>query len=161
MKEKHDNRVLSKDFRDFLECLTKRKVKYLIIGGYAVGAYGYARATNDLDIFIDISDDNVKKLKQACIDFGIPENQISNELFTSDRIIKIGDEPFKIELIKQLSRFSFSEVYAHKTTKEIDGLEVVLLSIEDLILSKKAAARPMDLADLEVLEKIRNKISRD
>jgi len=157
MKNQQDNRVLAEDFRDFLECLALRDVKYLIVGGYAVGAYGFVRATNDLDVFIDISEDNIVKLKQACVDFGIPESQLSNELFTSERIIKIGDEPFKIELIKKLSRFSFKEVYDRKTVKEVDGMKVAILSIEDLILSKKAAARPMDLADLEALEKLRNK----
>ena len=157
MRMKKDNRILSEDFRVFLECLISNNVKYLIVGGYALGAYGYARATNDLDIYIDTSEENVSKLIRACIEFGIPESQLTKDIFVSERVIKIGEEPLKIELIKHLSRFSFEEAYNQKSTRIIDGIEVTLLGIDHLILTKKTAARSQDLVDVEVLEKIRNK----
>jgi len=64
---------LHPDFKDFLRLLNSHGVKYLVVGGYAVGYYGYPRATGDMDIWIAVSEVNAEKTAQALRDFGMPE----------------------------------------------------------------------------------------
>jgi len=54
--------LLPPDFKEFLQLLNDHQVDYLLIGGYAVGYYGYPRATGDMDIWVAIHPDNAEKL---------------------------------------------------------------------------------------------------
>ena len=58
-----EKRQLPDDFKEFLNLLNKNKVKYLLLGGWAVGIYGAPRATADMDIFISVDDTNLEKLR--------------------------------------------------------------------------------------------------
>lgn len=97
-----NNRKLASDFSDFITCLNRHSVEYLLIGGYAVGVYDHIRATNDLDIFVNATEDNAQKILRACIDFGIPSDQLFPEQFKVSKMVRIGDLPFRIELLKKL-----------------------------------------------------------
>jgi hypothetical protein len=61
---------LHPDFKDFLRLLSSHNVKYLLVGGYAVGYHGYPRATGDMDIWIEMSKPNSKKIAATFRDFG-------------------------------------------------------------------------------------------
>ena len=61
---------LPHDFKEFLKLLNENQVKYLLIGGYAVGYHGYPRATADMDIWIAIHPQNAKKIVTALREFG-------------------------------------------------------------------------------------------
>ena len=67
----NQNNVFPSHFRDFVEALNNNKVEYLLIGGYALGAYGHIRSTGDLDIFINATEENADKAISACADYGI------------------------------------------------------------------------------------------
>ncbi len=62
--------ALARDFKEFLKLLNSNSVEYLLIGGYAVGIYGHIRATNDLDIWVNISPDNAAKIERSLREFG-------------------------------------------------------------------------------------------
>lgn len=64
--------LFNPDFLDFLELLNKHKVRFLLVGGYAVILHGYVRSTGDLDLWIDKTPDNYNKLKKVYLDFGAP-----------------------------------------------------------------------------------------
>ncbi|MGK7390320.1 MAG: hypothetical protein ACNS60_08210 [Candidatus Cyclobacteriaceae bacterium M2_1C_046] len=151
------NNLLPEDFREFIHQLNDKQVKYLIIGGYAMGVYGHIRATKDLDIFIDTSDENVLKLKQACIAFQIPEEQISLRMFQIPQIVDIGDEPFKIEILKKLDVIDFNYAYERRNIIYIENLELSIASIDDMIHLKEAAIKERnesrDQEDLGFLKK--------
>ena len=70
-----------KDFREFLQLLNSKEVEYLVIGGYAVGYYGYPRATDDLDIWISIRDKNARKMVDALKEFGFDIPELNKEMF--------------------------------------------------------------------------------
>jgi len=63
---------LPEEFKEFIKCLNSNNVKYLLIGGWAVGIYGHPRATKDIDIFVSVDKDNLKKLQKTFLDFGVP-----------------------------------------------------------------------------------------
>lgn len=127
-------------------------VEYLLVGGYAVGYYGYPRATGDMDVWIARTRDNAERTARALRQFGFSAETVSPELFLEEgRIVRMGMPPVRIELITGVSGVEFDECYAHRKVDIIDGVEVSLISLEHLKLNKKAAGRAKDLDDLENL----------
>lgn len=149
------NNVLPEDFREFIYYLNEFNVEYLIIGGYAVGAYGHIRATKDLDVFINPTKENAQKLTEVCIAFKIPKDQLKIEMFQLPAVVDIGDEPFKIELLKKLDVIDFDLAFKRANRIKVDDLIINVISLDDLILLKKAALNdrnePRDKEDLEFL----------
>jgi predicted nucleotidyltransferase len=146
---------LDKDFREFIGLLNEHKVKYLVIGGYAVNFHGYPRYTKDIDFWLWMTDENIKKLINAIKDFGFGSlNLVVEDFMTPENIIQLGYEPLRIDLLMDVDGVSFEECYNRRTETKLDGTMVNFLSIQDLITAKKKAGRLQDLADAEQLEKI-------
>lgn len=144
--------ILPKDFRDFLKLLSSKKIKYLLIGGYAVGYYGYPRATADMDIWIAISKENAKKIIEAINDFGINTPDLNESVFLEPgKIIRMGYPPIRIEVLTEISGVNFEQCYGRRKETKIDGIKVKIISFEDLLKNKKASGRYKDLNDLENL----------
>ena len=90
---------LPKDFKEFLRLLNVNGVRYLLIGGYAVGFHGYPHATNDIDIFVARDAENARRLVKSLIDFGFETDEFSVKLFMQKKsIVRVGVEPLKIEI---------------------------------------------------------------
>ena len=143
---------LEKDFKEFLKSLNANGVKYLLIGGYAVGYHGYPRATNDIDIFVAKDLENAERLVKSLADFGFGTSQLSTELFTEEKsVVRMGVEPVKIEIANFISGVEFKEAYRDKIVGVIDEVEIDLISLHYLKINKKASGRYKDLNDLEHL----------
>ena len=61
---------LDQDFKEFIELLNAHKVRYMVVGGYAVAYHGYLRFTGDIDIWVEVSSANAAMLVQVMRDFG-------------------------------------------------------------------------------------------
>jgi len=143
---------LPRDFRDFLRLLGAHEVRYLLIGGYAVGYHGYPRATADMDIWVSRTDENAAKLVSVLEEFGFRDAASVSQAFTqSDQVIRMGVPPLRIELVTTISGVDFDACYAGRIESVIDEVRVNILSLPDLKRNKKAAGRAKDLADLEEL----------
>jgi len=91
---------LPPDFKEFLSLLNSKNVKYLLIGGYAVGYHGYPRATNDLDIWIAIHPDNAEQMVVVLREFGFDTPELSVEPFLKEKsIVRMGIPPMRIEIL--------------------------------------------------------------
>jgi hypothetical protein len=124
----------------------------LLIGGYAVGYYGYPRATADMDVWIEILSDNAQKIIKVLKEFGFESPELKPELFLEkNKIIRMGLPPFRIEVLTTISGVNFDECYKEREQITIDGIRVDLISLKHLKLNKKAAGRYKDLNDLEHL----------
>lgn len=145
--------LLPADFKEFLKLLNSRQVEYLLIGGYAVGYYGYPRATADIDIWIAIDPENARKVAGVIREFfGSDVEAATTELFLQEKkIARMGVPPFRIEILTTISGVDFSECYAERVVDQIDGIDVNLISLKHLKANKKASARLKDLSDLEHL----------
>lgn len=144
--------LLPPDFKDFLKLLNSNKVEYLLIGGYAVGYYGYSRATADMDIWVAIHPDNAAKLVDVLREFGFGVEELSVELFLAENnVIRMGVPPFRLEVLTSISGVGFEECYRERTIDILDGVEVSLISLKHLKANKKASGRLKDLSDLEYL----------
>ncbi len=140
---------LPPDFKEFLRLLNSKEVEYLIVGGYAVGYYGFPRATGDIDIWIAISATNAEKTVNALKEFGFLVPGLSTELFLEpDRIVRMGMPPFRIEILTSISGVEFNECYLKRTNAVLDTVPVSLIDIDNLKLNKQASGRPKDLNDL-------------
>lgn len=145
--------TLPPDFKEFLKFLKEYDVRYLLIGGYAVGYHGYARATEDMDIWVAIHPDNADRLISALNAFGFEHPDINRELFLQEKnIIRMGHPPMRLEISMSISGVDFDECYQTRIVDELDGVEVDLIDLEHLKKNKKASGRPKDIADLEELQ---------
>jgi len=145
--------LLPEDFKEFLKLLNENQVKYLVVGGIAVGLHGYPRATGDMDIWVDNSNFNAELLTKVCREFGFTDPELAPELFRqSDTIIRMGVPPLRIEMMTSLTGLNFSECYSLRVLKKADGLEVPVIDIENLLKNKRIIRRNKDLDDIEKLE---------
>ena len=93
---------LHPDFKDFLRLLSSHNVRYLLVGGYAVGYHGYPRATGDMDIWIEMSESNSKKITSVFRDFGMPDEAISESLFLESPDLGQGRREVEVECARVL-----------------------------------------------------------
>ena len=144
--------TLPPDFKEFLKLLKEHDVRYLLIGGYAVGYHGYARATEDMDIWVAIHPDNAQKLVTAMKAFGLDDPNLTPELFLQKpKIIRMGFPPLRLEITTSISGVEFEECYQAKIVDLFDGIEVNVIDLENLKKNKKASGRTKDIADVEQL----------
>jgi predicted nucleotidyltransferase len=145
---------LPQDFKEFLKLLNEKGVDYLLIGGYAVGYYGYPRTTADLDVWIAISPGNAHKMVDVIRQFGMSSPDLTADLFQHPgNIIRMGVAPVRIEVLNEIDGVSFPTCFKNRRSAVIDGLPVNLISLRHLRINKKAAGRHKDLDDLEHLPK--------
>jgi hypothetical protein len=144
--------TLPPDFKEFLKLLNEHDVQYLLIGGYAVAYYGYARATEDMDIWIAINSDNAQKMVTVLKEFGFEQSVLTPDLFLqSPKIIRLGLPPVRLEITTSISGVEFSKCYSDRVIDELDGVQISFIDLHNLKKNKKASGRPKDLADLEQL----------
>ena len=140
------------DFKEFLKLLNAHQVEYLLIGGYAVGYYGYPRATADMDIWIASNPTNAEKIITALKEFGFSPPDLSAKLFLKEwQIVRMGVPPVRIEIATTISGVNFGDCFAQRVVAQLDGVETNLISLSHLKMNKKASARHQDIADLEHL----------
>ena len=143
---------LPADFRDFLKLLNFHQVEYLLVGGYAVCYHGYYRNTVDIDFWIAVNPQNAARLSALIREFGFNVPELSDELFLQKgKIIRMGIEPIRIEILTEISGCEFSECYPRRVQATLDGLSVDIISLRDLIKNKLSAGRLKDLNDAQKL----------
>ncbi len=146
--------MLPKPFREFIGLLEKNRVKYLVVGGYAVSVHGYPSYTGDLNIFIAIDSRNSCAILKTFHDFGFTDLEIDeSDFLVADTIVEIGRGPLKIQVMNEISGVSFEEAESTKIWVPVDGMEVPFISIEMLIKNKLSTTRDKDRVDAEILKK--------
>ena len=147
--------IFNLDFRDFISSLNKHEVKYVLVGGYSVILHGYSRTTGDMDLWVERTEENYFKIKNAFEDFGMPVFDMTKENFLHHSVWDVftfGIPPVAIDLMIKLEGFNFEEVYERSVTFNDDKLEIRVIHKNDLIAAKQKAGRSKDLDDLENLK---------
>ena len=110
-------RMLSKDFKEFVELLNSHGVEYLVVGGYAVAMHGRPRHTGDLDVWVRRSPENAAKLIAVLRDFGFGELGLKAEDFLKrEQVVQLGYPPLRIDLLTEIDGVTFVECYQNKKT---------------------------------------------
>jgi hypothetical protein len=144
---------ISPDFREFIACANARDVRFLVVGGYAVAYHGHPRYTKDLDVWVEPTAENARRLLNALEDFGFGALDLQvDDFLEPDQVVQLGYPPLRIDLLTSVSGLSFDECYPNRPTMDIDEVEVPFIGLDDLKANKRASGRHQDLADLENLE---------
>lgn len=145
---------MNPDFRDILELLIQEKVEFLIVGAHALAVHGVARATGDIDIFVNPNFENSTRIFNALGAFGAPlqAHGIHSKTFSKKGVIyQMGLPPHRIDILSAIDGVEFSQAWRGRVLKKTAGLSLPFLGRKDLIQNKKMAARPKDLADIALL----------
>jgi len=144
---------LHPDFKAFLKSLNSAGVRYLLVGGYAVNFHGYHRHTEDIDVWIAIDPENLKKVSQALQSFGgFSPSQVAPEAFARPgHVFMFGREPVRIDILTGPSGVDFDRCWQRRGQFDLDGVTVSIISLDDLKTNKRASGRPKDIADLASL----------
>ncbi len=142
------------DYKDMLQLFNKHNVKYLVVGAYAMGNYGYSRHTLDIDLWIEKSVDNAKNIQKAFNEFPIPYEITVDELNTENMVLQIGLEPMRIDVLTDIDGVEFSQAWKNKTNNSLFGETIHFISLHDLIKNKTATNRPKDKYDVLELMRI-------
>ena len=152
---------LHPDFADLLQAFADEGVRYLLIGGYAVGFHSRPRFTKDIDLWIAHEPANVSRAVRALRRFGAPP-QVYSGLATArpDEVVWMGSPPVRVDILQRIDGAAFEQAYPKRVMVEWGGMPVALIGIDELIEAKRAAGRPQDLQDVAVLERVRDRRKR-
>jgi len=149
--------VFLPEFKEMLALLVKHKVNFMLIGGYAVIHYGYARTTADMDIWLRPDNENKTNLIAALAGFGIEEDDlkaIAEHDFTQTQMFFLGQKPRRMDFLTKISGVTYQEAALQVNHFPLDNIQVPVIQFEHLILSKISNGRPQDKADVEKLQEI-------
>jgi predicted nucleotidyltransferase len=147
--------MLNNHYKDILRALSDRKVKFLLVGAYAIAVHGYPRSTVDIDLWIMPDPENAHQVLLALDDFGAPSGDLTIEDLQKDGLIfQIGVAPCRIDILTSIDGLNFEDAFANSNIIDIEGISVNVLSVPDLIKNKRSTGRTKDLADAESLEEL-------
>lgn len=134
------------DFKEFLKLLKAHEARFLLVGGYAVNAFGYIRNTIDIDVWIEPTSENQTRVIEAIREFGFAGTPL--DVFDSpDATLRMGNPPLRIEVLKSITGVAFDACWGRRVELDIEDIQVPMISLVDLKANKRAAARPKDLTD--------------
>jgi len=144
---------LPEDFKEFLRLLNKNRVKYLLIGGYAVAHYGHVRNTADMDVWVEPTSMNAKRVVKSLQEFGFDGPDVVEDIFTNPRkVVRMGVSPLRLEILTSISGVTFSQCYQRKKLVRMQSERVKVIDLQDLLINKKASGREKDLLDVKELQ---------
>jgi predicted nucleotidyltransferase len=149
-------------FDQILRRLTEAEVRFVVVGGLALGAWGVVRGTKDVDIVVASDPENLKRVAGVAVEihghvqtgesFVSSQPSIAGQLASGDQVA-IETDLGRLDVVQGLDGVpSYDELHARSTKAEIFGVVVAVCSVEDLKAMKQAAGRTRDQADLEDLE---------
>ena len=148
------------DIEKLLQSLNENKVRYLIIGATAFPVHGYSRSTLDIDIFIEPSPDNAKKVHNALREFGYDVADISIDELIKNKIL-IRQYLIETDIHPYVAGITFADAWRGRIASKIGATSVQFAGLDDLIKMKQAAGRSKDREDLKYLEEIKKRKSRE
>jgi hypothetical protein len=144
---------MNQDFVDLLRAFTAADVRFLIVGAYALALHGRPRATGDLDVWIEATPENARRVVGALAAFGAPLTDVAEGDFAREGITyQIGVPPGRIDILTDLTGLSFAEAWPDRIRRPFGDIDVDFIGRASFIRNKRATARLKDLADIEGLE---------
>ncbi|MGE5346613.1 MAG: DUF6036 family nucleotidyltransferase [Acidithiobacillales bacterium] len=126
-----------------------------MIGATAFPVYGYARATLDVDLFVEASAENARRVREALSDFGYDVSDLSVEDLLTKKVL-IRQYVLQTDIHPFAAGVTFEDVWRNRVQSQLGKTPAAFASLDDLIRMKQAAGRPKDLEDLKVLRKLRD-----
>jgi len=154
--------LTSPDFRELLSLLEKHKVRYLVVGGYAIMKYTEPRFTKDLDLWISTDKENSKAVYTALKEFGAPLKGLAPSDFTQEGYFyQMGSPPFRLDVMMSIPGVTFEAAWENREKVQLEGVVIPFISKTDLIKAKEDSGRPQDLIDAKELRKSDHSFDRE
>ena len=148
---------VNSDYSVLLKIFNDNKVKYLVIGGYAVIQYAEPRFTKDLDLWISTDVDNAQAVYNSLQEFGAPLVGLTEADFAEEGYFyQMGVPPVRIDILMGIPGLQFAEAWQRRIEVKFDDLPVVFISRQDLITSKRASGRLQDKIDADLLSQTKD-----
>lgn len=147
--------VLPRDSREFVELLVEHRVRFMVVGAYALAVHGRPRFTGDFDVFVEATRVNAKRVCAALRAFGFGDYADEDYFATPEtglHGVQLGVEPSRIDVLKSISGISFKSAWRNRVRSRVDGMTVNFIGRKDYVKNKRAANRTKDLLDVALLE---------
>jgi predicted nucleotidyltransferase len=146
------------DIEGLLKSSNARRARYVVIGATAFPIHGYARATLDVDIFIEPTAENAGRVRQALVDFGYDLSDVSEEDLLTKKVL-IRQDVLETDIHPFVAGAEFDQVWSGRVEDRIGETPAAFAGLDDLIRMKEAAGRPKDVEDLKALRRIKRRSS--
>ena len=144
---------MNPDFTDLLRAFVAADVRFLVVGAYALGIHGRPRATGDLDVWVEASQENAPRVMRALAAFGAPVAEFSEaDLACEGVTYQIGVPPGRVDILTQLTGLRFTDAWPDRLTRPFGDVQVGVIGRAAFIRNKRATGRTKDLADVEGLD---------
>ncbi len=146
--------ALPHDWKEFLSLLVSHRVRFVVVGAHALAAHGQPRFRGDLDVLVDPTAANAKKVLAVLRAFGFGASNITqHDLARPEMVIRLGQTPVGIDLLTAISGVGFATAWKNRVRAKLGGVPVGVLGVRDFIRNKRASGRPKDLLDLALLQR--------
>ena len=152
--------VFFEPHRKMLRMLHEFNVDFMLVGGFAVNYYGFNRPTGDMDIWLKPQNENKDKLLLALTAYGFNSesiNYVQSLDFNDTLVFSCGELPFRIDFLTKISGVSYAEAEPQALKTTMENINVNIIHIHHLVLSKISNNRTKDKLDVEELQKIINR----
>lgn len=147
---------VEKDYEELLKLFNRHKVRYCVIGAFAVAFHSKPRYTKDIDLLVEPSSRNSLKIMNALDEFGFGKIGLTPADFSKEgQIIQLGTEPVRIDIVTSIEGFSFKDVWKSRRLGAYGTARISIIGMKELIKNKKIANRPIDKIDVGMLEKFK------
>lgn len=145
--------MLNPDYRDILSIFAAEQVEFLLVGAYAMAAYGLPRSTGDIDLWVRRDRRNAKRIMGALAAFGAPLSEVGEDDFLAPgAVFQIGVAPRRIDVLTSIDGVEFDEAWPEREEIVVEGVRIPLINRRHLIRNKRATGRLKDEADARWLE---------
>ncbi|HUT33967.1 MAG TPA: hypothetical protein VNE39_10825 [Planctomycetota bacterium] len=141
-----------RDFEDMLAFLERYEARYLIIGGLAFIYHAKPRYTKDMDLWVEPSDENVRRANKALAEFGSPH---LFDLGVRDQVLQIGVAPNRIDLLLDVKGLRFDTAWKKRVRDSYGGVTANWIGLDSLIRVKQQIDHPRHQEDARVLREVR------
>jgi len=152
--------IFFEEHRKLLVDMLEEGVQFMMVGGYAVNYHGYNRTTGDMDIWLKPDNGNKTKVIRALKKNDIDESglqEINNLDFTHALVFSAWDSPYKVDFLTKVSGVSYEDADKEKIIAEIEGIQMPIINLNHLVLTKIATGRLQDSSDIEKLQQVKRK----
>jgi hypothetical protein len=149
------------EWKELIDSLCSNRVRFLVVGAHALAVHGRPRATGDLDIFVEPTATNARRVSAALAAYGFPALAHEVAAFSRpDRMATLGREPLRVDIMTSISGVSFAQAWKGRVRAKVGGRTIAFLGRREFLRNKKASGRPKDMLDVALLEEARATSSR-
>jgi hypothetical protein len=139
-------------YQGVFKCLNAHEVKYLVIGGVAAVVHGVPRTTYDIDLLIEATEDNARRLLAAFLEAGMGTASLTTPQQLVAHEITVFRDIYHLDVMTKTPGIEFAQAWEQREMRPAGAEHCFIISRQDVINSKRAAGRPKDLEDVQMLE---------